>query len=611
VLILLLLSCATAFGSAQKNAALVSGDGPVKVEGGMVFKEGELVFKEIAPEKIAPMPEGWAAYHNTAYQIDFAGGVMAGRYVIRFSAASATDRALFESLIILQAVWDKVDGKYLWRDCTIRAPEAAAPDFNAKVISAKSERLGIFVIARPVESRPRDKIVADLSVEIIAPPGAGTGNRELAYDIRVTNRGPQDAAGLMLHGSGFSSDQFVSATPPALGGGRCKQDGSNYDCRLDLLEKGATAVFRLVLVPREDARVPYPETGRPFIVLALVASDAADPNPDNNQARSDMLIFPDPNRAPQVEFTTPAKGEIFVAPAQIKLTAKASDPEGAPAKVEFYDGAKLIGAGKPSGNGQYEIVWRDATPGAHPLAVVVTDSGGRQNYDMTLVRINGTLTARITSPAAGASFNITSEYEGENKIVQGPVKFEAVAYVGSKGRCVKEVFFSLREELPDVARWKQTAKHADTDEATGEARYVATFSDLIPTSYVLTAVATDCEGVETVSSPVSFRINAAPLVKLRPVTPGAPGAPADLTLVAEVLFVSDSSTPGGRGGKVDFYADGKLIGSASLDGFTHTGTFNWRNVTAGSYHVTAVATDSNGLASAPSAPLRITVRNEE
>jgi hypothetical protein len=56
---------------------------------------------------------------------------------IRFSVASAADRKLFDSLLVLQAVWDRIDEKYVWADRTIRAPQAGSPDFNSKIISAR------------------------------------------------------------------------------------------------------------------------------------------------------------------------------------------------------------------------------------------------------------------------------------------------------------------------------------------------------------------------------------------------------------------------------------------------------------------------------------------
>lgn len=607
VLLLSLLSCASsATLAAQSAAARPNGDGPVGVEGANIFKEGKLTFEEIDPAKVAPLPKGWAALNNTAYRVSFGEGVMRGpNMLVRFSVASASDRKLFESLFVLQAVWDRFDERYVWADRT----DAGARDFNTKTIGARTDDLGVFVIAREVEPQPLKKVVADLSVEIVAPQGRAIGNRELAYDVRVTNRGPQAVEGFVLHGAGFSSDEFVSATPPAQGSGRCKQDGSNYDCRLGALAKGETAVVRLVLVPRERTRAPSPEEGRGFTVFAYVASAAEDPNPDDNQARSNLVVFPDPNQGPQVKLVAPARNELFVAPADIKLTAEASDPEGAPLKVEFYAGTKLLGAGEPAGKNLYGVVWRGATPGPHQLVVVVTDAGGRQDYDTFWVRVNGPLVVRVASPKPDSAFNRTSDHRVKGQateITYGPLKFEAEALVGAGAGEIKEVVFRVNEELTSTREWKKTATRAGADAATGEARYVAAFDDLSPGAYKLTVIATDGEGVETVSSAVPFRVKAAPLLKLRD-DAAALRAPADVTLVAEMLSDYDMRARD-RGGKVDFYADGKLVGSAALDSFSGVATFNWRGVPAGTYSLTAVATDGQGHASAPSSPLRVTVR---
>jgi hypothetical protein len=610
-LVLLLSLLCYAPAQAQKAAVPPSGDGPITVEGGQVFKQGTLNFEEVDPAKVAPMPKGWVAFKNTAYKLDYGEGVTVGPHVIRFSVASAGDRKLFDSLAILQAEWDKIDEKYFWLDRTILAPDAHAPDFNSKTISAKAERLGVFVIAQLVETQPPDRATADLSVEIVAPTEKAIANRELAYEIKITNHGPQNAAGIVLNGAGFASNEFVSATPPARGGGRCKQDGSNYGCKLDLLEKGSTAVFRLVLVPREMSRGRDGEGAQRLIVDSYVVGNANDPNFENNEARSDLLVSPDPNLEPQVKFNAPAEGELFVAPADIKLSVEARDPDGTLAKVEFYVGSKLLGEGEWAGKDQYGIVWHDAPPGPHQLTVMVTDDGGRQNYATMWVRVNGGLTVRVAAPLPGAAFNRTSRFKAENEIVYGPLSFEAAAFVGGSVRGIKEVAFLLRHDTPDIGGRKEIAKHTGADNATGDARYVATFSDLEPASYVLTVIATDVEGVESVSQPVRFRVNVAPVVKLRPVATAGPAmtAPADVSLVAEVSSGEDPILGDTRSGKVDFYADGKIIGSAPLDGFVGLAYFKWRGVPAGGYNITAIATDGNGLVSVPSAPLRLTVRN--
>lgn len=613
ILFLLLLTPAPAAGRVRQAAAPPAEDGPFKVEGGTIFKEGKFSFEEVEPSKVAPMPKGWAAFNNKAYRIDFGEGVVVGPHVIHFRVASAPDREVFDNLRVFQAEWDKVDERFVWQHCTILAPDKHAPDFGAKTISAKAERLGVFVVARLIEPQPPVTAVADISVEIIAPSGRALGNRELAYEVKVTNRGPQDAADLILRGAGFSSDQFVSATPPARGNGRCRQDGSNYGCKLDLLEKGATAVFRLVLNPREGPRWRYPEEGKDFSVFAFAASLAAtDPHHDNNEARHSLLVFPDPNLAPRVKLTAPAREELFVAPAHIKLAAEASDPDGTLTKVEFYDGAKLIGAGVPAGKNLYHLDWRDVPPGPHGLSVVVTDDGGRSDYDTTVVMVNGALTVRVNNPRPGAVFNITAKYGGEHGVEYGPLKIDAAASVGTNGRRIKEVAFVLNYAAPGMGGMKEIARPAGADGATGESRYGVTFSGLNPTSYILTVVATDDGGVATVSSPVRFRVNSAPLVRLRPEMNATTGykAPARVTLRADVFDDRDGDGPGSKGGKVDFYADGKLIGSAATDGFSGLSSFHWTDVPPGSYAVTAVATDGDGVASVPSNPLRITVLKE-
>lgn len=109
-----------------------------------------------------------------------------------------------------------------------------------------------------------------------------------------------------------------------------------------------------------------------------------------------------------------------------------------------------------------------------------------------------------------------------------------------------------------------------------------------------------------------MRVKDAPLVKLRALPPDAQAldAPADVPLAAEVFSGCDTFSDDGRsrGGKVDFYADGKLVGSAAVDRFAGVAAFGWRGVPAGTHGVTAVATDGEGHASKPSPPLRVTVR---
>lgn len=87
--------------------------------------------------------------------------------------------------------------------------------------------------------------------------------------------------------------------------------------------------------------------------------------------------------------------------------------------------------------------------------------------------------------------------------------------------------------------------------------------------------------------------DAAPTVSITAPTAGATyGAPATVTVTA-----SASDTDSSGVSKVEFYANGALIGTAASSPYTMT----WSNVAAGSYSLTAVATDTAGLKGTSSA----------
>lgn len=594
----------------QRPAAAAAGpkDGPVRVVFGELYKEGKTEFVGLDPASVAPLPEGYEPLGGAGYKV-VTEAVAVGPHEVEFGFPSVNDRAVFESLRVLRAEWDKVDERAFWVDCAHGVEGGFKSDFNARTLTVSVERLGSFAVARLVEApRPNTK-AADLSVEIAPPRGRVNGNTDALYEVRVTNRGPDDATGVRLSGAGFSSDQFVSATGPERGRGRCKQDGSNYACKLDLLEKGRTAVFRVVLNPRESPRVRLPEEGQPFHLDAAAHAPEEDKNLDDNHAESSIQVYPDPNRAPSVKLLAPADGDLFAAPADIRLAARASDPEGGVAKVIFYDGETPLGEGVAAGKDEYRLDWRGARPGRHVLTVVVTDSGGRADYETRLVFVNGPLTVRVEGPADGAVLKTKYRLKGEQGAEAEPARLEASAAVG--GAAAREVVFSLVYGMPGMGGEKRVAgRAAGVDRATGETRYAAVFDGLDPVAYRLTVVAVDEEGVETVSRPVWVRVSAASPVRL-----GAeqrdrgPGLAPEVVITAESVVLRSPLEHSGRSEvRVEFYADGKPIGEARADGFTGRARFVWADAPPGAHELTAVATNADGASSAPSPPLRITVR---
>ena len=107
-------------------------------------------------------------------------------------------------------------------------------------------------------------------------------------------------------------------------------------------------------------------------------------------------------------------------------------------------------------------------------------------------------------------------------------------------------------------------------------------------SYNLTARATDDDGESTTSSVVAITVdapNGAPTVSISSPANGATfTAPADITINASA---SDSD---GTVAKVEFFRGTTKLGEDSSSPFS----FLWSNANAGSYNLTARATDDDG-----------------
>jgi chitinase len=79
------------------------------------------------------------------------------------------------------------------------------------------------------------------------------------------------------------------------------------------------------------------------------------------------------NTPPVVNITAPANNASYTAPASVTITATASDTDGAIAKVEFYNGATLLGTATAS---PYSYSWSNVPGGTYSLTAKATDNGG-------------------------------------------------------------------------------------------------------------------------------------------------------------------------------------------------------------------------------------------
>jgi regulation of enolase protein 1 (concanavalin A-like superfamily) len=107
-------------------------------------------------------------------------------------------------------------------------------------------------------------------------------------------------------------------------------------------------------------------------------------------------------------------------------------------------------------------------------------------------------------------------------------------------------------------------------------------------NYSLTARAFDNTGASTISSPINVTViqpNALPVVSLT-----APANNASFNAPASITIIANAADSDGTIAKVEFYQGAVKLGEDTAAPFS----FTWNNVSAGSYSLTARATDNAG-----------------
>jgi len=297
-------------------------------------------------------------------------------------------------------------------------------------------------------------------------------------------------------------------------------------------------------------------------------------NDGGRKAVSDLVRFY-VNGPAVINLDSPAENALFGRPANITLTATATNLSGTISQVQFLADGEPIGNGVLSGTNQYNFTWNNAPTGTHLLRAIATDGNGAKSYSYaTKISVTNAPNVDIVSPVSGTAFP----------------KFSNVSFSGNArdfdGFVSKVDLYANGTSLLGTATFTQ-----------GDS-YAFTWLNVPVGTWTVTAVATDNSGQTTVSSSVNITItNAVPTVSLASPTNGATfTAPANVTLSADAL---DSD---GVISKVEFFRGTTLLGTA------YSAPYNivWNNVVAGNYNLTAKATDDDGAVTT-SSPVSITV----
>jgi RHS repeat-associated protein len=187
------------------------------------------------------------------------------------------------------------------------------------------------------------------------------------------------------------------------------------------------------------------------------------------------------NALPSASISAPSSGTVFIAPATIAITATAADSDGTVAKVDFYQGTRLLGT---STTAPYSFTWSGVAGGSYNLTAVATDDRGGTSTSAAVsitVNVNAAPTVSITSPGSGGTFT-------------APANITLTADAADSDGSVASVAFYYGTTLITT----RTA-----------APYTFTWAGVPRGSYALTAVVTDDRGASITSAPVSITVNQA------------------------------------------------------------------------------------------------------
>ena len=265
------------------------------------------------------------------------------------------------------------------------------------------------------------------------------------------------------------------------------------------------------------------------------------------------------NPAPLVSLTAPANGSAYTSGTAITVTATASDTHGV-SRVDFYAGSTLLGSDTTA---PYAIGWAVAS-GATSLTARAYDV-----YGASAVSAAATVTGRDVVAVSVSPGALTSG-QTATVTVTGSASCGAVQINYGDGAVITYPLSGLPTSQSHV----YGAGGTKVVTATGQG---------------------NCSG----QASTTIYVNYAPSVTLTsPANGNTYVGPATVPLAA------NASDPDGAIAAVHFYANGALLASDTAAPYA----YNWPNVGAGTYAISAVAVDNAGAA-VGSAVSTITVSN--
>jgi|GEM_PF-1028893 len=326
------------------------------------------------------------------------------------------------------------------------------------------------------------------------------------------------------------------------------------------------------------------------------------------------------NTEATVSVTSPVNNATFNAAAAIAISADAADADGTVAKVEFFEGINKLGEATTA---PYSFDWNNVPEGSYSLTAKATDNDGAvttsEIITITVIALPDAPTLVTTQPTctlATGSIAVTSVTENlsfsldgitfgnttglfEN-LASGDYTVYAKNATGGISTATKATINTqpATPTAPTLAVTQPTFTQAtgsiSVTSATADLSFgldgvtfgntIGVFDNLASGNYtVYSKNASGC-----ISITANATINPQPVAPTVVIT--SPSANASYNSLANITITADAADADGSVSKVEFFNGATKLGEDTTAPYS----FNWNNVTAGSYTITAKATDNNG-----------------
>jgi len=254
---------------------------------------------------------------------------------------------------------------------------------------------------------------------------------------------------------------------------------------------------------------------------------------------------------PVVSITGPANNSLLAGPANVTISATASDNAGI-SQVQFFAGSASLGVAT---NAPYSLVLSNAPLGGYALTAIATDNSGLMfTSSVVNITVDGII---ITSPTNHAVFLAPAAIPVAAMVADAAAISQVKFYQGTN-------VFGVLTTTPYSLIWSNSASG----------------------NYALTAVAQDANGMALTSGVVNVVIDIPPSVTLTNPANGVRFAPGtNINLGASVADTNGTVT------SVQFYAGTNILGTVTSLPYS----LIWSNAPSGLYALTACATDNNGI----------------